>query len=464
MKLVYGKSAYRRDNGNLPELRLVNMFVEQSATGSDGAVLLSRPGFAVYHDLGQGPVRGLWSSPDVFDTAIFTLSGGQFFRNGNYQANLPGDGPLSVASSVSFDKSNRLLVNAGAGVFRYRGYNQPFDPVTIPNDAAVSSLAYLSARFIASLDGSNRLYWSDVGDEMTWNALSFAAAQASPDHVTEIHVVGDLLWVFKPSVVEFWQPTSDANLPFQVVPARTFQRGLYGRGCAALLDNTMFWIGDDRSVYRGAEIPQRVSDFGIEERIRSSAHVSASAFTWQGHAFFAIRLDSGTFLFDAATGQWSEWQSFGLGRFRGSCFINARGNVYMGDDTLGRVWRLDEANYDDFGGTLERLFTGAFELTGGTVAASNVQLLARPGYTPLLAGLGADPVAEMRRSRDAGATWSEWQPAPLGEQGSYRKRTIWRRQGMFDAPGGLMEVRCTDPVPFAVGGLTMNEPLGGRSR
>ena len=75
MRVFYGKGAYRRDNGNLPQLRLVNMFVESSPTEQEGVVLLSRKGLSQRSNWGTGPIRGVFSQPNVFSGDVFALSG-----------------------------------------------------------------------------------------------------------------------------------------------------------------------------------------------------------------------------------------------------------------------------------------------------------------------------------------------------------------------------------------------------
>jgi hypothetical protein len=52
----------------------------------------------------------------------------------------------------------------------------------------------------------------------------------------------------------------------------------------------------------------------------------------------------------------------------------------------------------------------------------------------------------------------------LGAQGAYRQVPEWRALGMFDFPGLLGECRVTDPVPFRVSAIKVNDPAGGRQR
>jgi hypothetical protein len=81
----------------------------------------------------------------------------------------------------------------------------------------------------------------------------------------------------------------------------------------------------------------------------------------------------------------------------------------------------------------------------------------------LLTGQGSDPTVEMRSSRDAGNTWSDYRPA-LGVRANIAPCPTWRRLGQFDFPGALFEFRVTDPVDFRVSAVKANDPLGGRER
>ncbi len=155
--------------------------------------------------------------------------------------------------------------------------------------------------------------------------------------------------------------------------------------------------------------------------------------------------------------------SFGATNWRANCAAVSTTGVVFGDDTDGRIWSFG-AGFADDGSTLERRFTAGIALKGGALSFDNVQVEANVGRTTFLTGDGSSPVIEMRSSRDAGATWSSWRAAEMGSQGNYRTRSIWKRCGLFDAPGALFEFRVTDPVPLRISRVTFNEPLGGRAR
>ena len=122
---------------------------------------------------------------------------------------------------------------------------------------------------------------------------------------------------------------ADADLPFQRSSGRQFSRGCAARDTVVVLDNAVFFLGDDRIVYRAEEAPKRVSTFGIEERLRKCASIgdaSALSFTVDGHAFYLLNIPGeGSFAFDVSSGQWAEWQSYGRKTFRGRCALTKGG-------------------------------------------------------------------------------------------------------------------------------------------
>lgn len=454
--LAYGKGTYRRQAAGVPELRLVNMLVEASATSQDGIVLIGRPGMVQDRTIGDGPIRGLFHQDGTLSDTVFSVSGVDLWGASNL-GGVEGIGPVSFAASAT-----ELIVAAGGKIRRTDGSTAA--NVTFPDDAGVTAVDYMGSYFIALRAGTHRFYWSKLRDATSWDALDYASAESSPDPLLDVVVTGDVMWLLGTTSIEPWQITGDAVLPFSRVEGRTYQRGVLDTGCAAGLDNSLFWIGDDKRVYRSASSPEGLSDPGVEERIARSAEVSAFAYEYEGHKFFAVRLDTETLLFDVATLEWFEPASFGMPNWRARCATMVKGRPLLGDDRSGIVWHMSDEYYSDDGTPIQKLFTAFQPVSDGSYAVDVIHLDADFGSTPVLEGQGSDPVVEIRTSRDGGRTWTEWRQSTLGKQGQYRARAMWRRFGSFDAPGAIFEIRCTDPVRFRISAVRSNEAQGGRSR
>jgi hypothetical protein len=455
--LAYGRGTYRRQAAGLPELRLINMFAEAATTSQDGVVMISRPGLVNAATMGAGPVRGLFYQQGTLGDALFGVSGSQLYGAG-LLGTVTGTGPVSFAASAS-----ELLVSAGASLLRTDGTTSA--DVTFPDAANTIAVAYLGGYFIAIRAGSQRFYWSALRNATSWDALDYASAESSPDPLLDLVVTGDILWLMGAETIEPWSLSGDSILPFNRIEGRGFQRGILATGCAASLGDSLFWIGEDRRVYRsGGAVPEPLSDPGIEERISGSAAISAFAFEYEGHKFFCVRLDNETVAFDIATGEWCEFASFGYANWRPRCAAQYNGVPRFGDAVIGRIWRFDLAAQADDGTALQKLFTAFQPVSDGSYTLDVIHLDADFGSTPILLGQGAAPLVELRSSRDGGRTWSDWRQSELGRQGQYRARAVWRRFGSFDAPGAIFEIRCSDPVRFRISAVRANEAQGGRSR
>lgn len=455
--LAYGVGAYRRENGGLPEFKLVNMFVEKTPAAANGVVLLSRNGLVEADSLGSGPINGLFAKQGVFDANLFAISDLTLYRDGTAIGALTGAEPSSFAASAG-----EVVVTMGETAFSYDG--STLAAVAFPDGANVKAVAgTIGGLFLYVRSGTGRIYWSSILDGRTINGLDYLTAESSPDDARDVYIIQDGAWILGGATVEFWQLTGDADAPLSRVEGRLYKKGVIDTGCAADVDNTLFWWGSDNIIYRGAEVPQRVSDHGIEEKLAGSVERKCFTYKYEGHEFFVVRTDSGSFAYDVSTGQWCEPSSHGRINWRVRNAAVADIGLVFGDDEDGTLWQFDHANWDD-GGTLERRFTAAFPMGGGQVRVDKLCVEANVGQTALLVGQGSDPILEMRASRDGGRTWGNYRSAKLGAQGKYRQRTEKRVWGIFDAPGGMFDLRVTDPVPFRVSRVYVNEPGGGRGR
>lgn len=452
--LAYGYSAYQRDRGNLPELPLINMFVEPTPTTERGIVLQSRPGLSVGAvSMGSGPVIALSKADGVFSGDLFGVSAGGLYRNSTLLGSVGGTGAASMAATEL-----ELLAVAAGAIARYNGttVNTP----SFPDAANVTKILFIAGFFVALRADTQRFYWSAVLDGNTWDGLDFASAENEPDRLRDGIVIDDVLVLLGTETVEFWPKTGDSDIPFAPTQGRIFERGVIATGCVDNFDNTFAWIGENGIVYRAGNVPERISTDGIEERIADSTTYSAFTFFLEGHEFFCVRLDNRTFAFDAQTRQWCEFASYGLANWRAQCAV--AGPVF-GSSNDGATFTFNNV-HTDFGSVLERRFRAGFPLSGGALRADNVRLRVNSGNTPVLSGSYANPAVELRTSRDGAQTFGQWRQVSLGAQGKYRKRVEWRALGMFDEPGGVFEFRCADPVPFRVAGAYINEKSGGRSR
>jgi hypothetical protein len=466
--IPFGKSTYQRDNGNMPRLRLVNMVAEPSPTTNDGIVLLSRLPLAEHATRGTGPVWGIFQQAGTFGGDTFVVSGTQLYREGTLLGSIPGTGPVRFAASNDEVVVVRI---EGGNAYSYNGTN--LAAIALPNgDRPVTgfrSVAFVANLFIfvAVTDGTvpgHYWFWSAIGDARTIDDLDFASAESEADDLLDVVAINDNILLLGQTSGEFWRLTGALNLPFARVSQRGTGRGVIAGCCAEPMDNTVLWVGNDRKVYRMAEVAQRVSNHGIEERIRASTSWRTFQYDFEGHQYFCVRLDTETLTLDLSSNEWPELATYGRTNFAGQCAVTINGTPYFGDDTLGKVWTFGAFGTADAGaGAFERLFMAGVPLQQGGMIVSNLLVDANAGATPLDTGPGADPRLEMAFSRDGGRTYGTWRETKLGAKGEYRRQARYGACGSFGPPGAMFKFRCTENVPLRISAVRVNESLAGRS-
>lgn len=448
-----GLSSYQRARGDLPHMPVINMFAEEAPTEETGVVLQSRPGLVdrvAY--MGPGPVRGLFRKDNVLTGALFGVSGGSLYDE------ITDRGPIVGGGYVSMDGyANILFINAGGPLYTFTGGGLgTLAVVDFPDGANVIKVLVAASRAVAIREGTGTFYWSQ---SLTtgFDGLNFATAEGQPDNLLDALFIDDTLVLFGAETVEFWANTSDENLPFQPIEQRTFEKGIRATGCATIFDSSFVWVGNDNAVYANGQAPTMISNPGLNTQIAASAECSLFTFSIDSIEFLALRLDTETHVYGGKSGLWSEFQSHGQSNWIPQCHTSG----VFGSALNGWTMTWGTA-HTDLGGVLERRFRGGFPINSGGVTVNNITMRTNPGRTPFIDGPYAKPTIEMRLSRDAGMTWGTPKLRSLGTQSQYRKRLRWGPQGMASRPGLFAEWRVTDPVPFRVSEVLINEPGGGR--
>ena len=452
-EIVLFSSTYDREAVGLPVARLQNVYVEATGAGPTKQAFLPRPQLKSAYSVGSGPVRKLYQSDGVFGGDIFAVSGGQFYRNTTLIGSVANDHARIAASP-----SQVVVVCQGVA----RVYNgTTFVALTTFKDGtsalpAFSDVAYSAGRFIYTVDGSDRFYWSDLSDATKIDGLSFATAERAPDVLVGVEVLNEEVFLFGSASVEMWLPSGDPDQPYTPTLMRMFTKGAVTIKTVAHLDNTLFWVGNDLVVYRAADRPVRISTHGIEEKLQQSGNMADAncfVFTLAGHAFYVLHVPNvGTYAYDVSRpdAEWVEWTSYGRAAFRGLSGIRASTKCYLGDDASGAIFTLEETPEEN---PLPKIVPGFIPMKAGVSRCDVIHLKCVMGVgQPMTAA-----TVDLRWSDDAGRSWTPWKTTSLGAEGQYQRRATWRMLGMMRAPGRYLEFRCSDPVQFAIEGANFNE-------
>jgi hypothetical protein len=148
-----------------------------------------------------------------------------------------------------------------------------FTTAVMPNNEGVVWVdtidRYVIAVVAQGYNENGRFYYIMPGQN-TVDPLNFATAERAPDPIYSVMTLGDQFWLFGSSTTEIWYPTGDATAPFERIQGRLFDRGIWGGTAVKIGDqmmvvdrNSVAWLVGDQGV-------QRVSNNGVEQRIRES--------------------------------------------------------------------------------------------------------------------------------------------------------------------------------------------------
>ncbi len=137
------------------------------------------------------------------------------------------------------------------------------------DDIGIVSLTTLASFVIAVQAQSQRFYWLQPGAVIV-DALDFAEAESEPDQIIEVERVGDQFYAVGQSSTEVWYANASADplaSNFLRQQGLAFSQGAL-EGTVVPIRTQLIVVGEDGVVYQIAGGPKRISNNGIEERIR----------------------------------------------------------------------------------------------------------------------------------------------------------------------------------------------------
>lgn len=449
--------------------RLINAYAEVMGEGRDAKMRVRMsPGLTAFSsDADDIACRGAILSGDyayvVFETGVYKIdSAGARTHIGA----ISGTGPVTMA----------LNANGEIGVVNSLGryYLIKDDAISqIPTSdiGLFNSICWIGGYNVLTLpDG--RFFNTGLNDGASINGLDFATAEGTPDGLLGGTALGSELWLFGTKTVEVWAVTgASPGSPFTRQSSSWINKGCLSFASVVQADNTLFWVGDDRIVYRNTNYtPMRISHEGIERAIAAAIESGVAAtsirggtYTIDGHAFYVISCSAFTWTYDIKERRWHERVSRNLNRWKADVFLNAFGKWLVGTVDDGNLYEIDMDSTlegsDLMVTTMRSLPMGAYPDRAKILSAEINFVTGRAAITGTVPQ--TNPFTELRYSDDGGANWSMPRQLELGEQGEYAKRCRARLLGRTGAKHGrVWELTCSDPHIRTLTKMTLRtEPL-----
>lgn len=417
--------------------QLVNCFSEM-ADGDEATefAVMAIPGLRVFATVGTGPLRGA----HMMGGLVYIVSGGSLWsmtKAGlvSLIGPVPGSGPVRMA-----DNGDELAICSSG-----TGYVLSGGSITTPVGMSVSDVAYIDSYIVWTIADSDQVIPSGINDALSYDILDVFTAEGSPDGLKGLISDHRELQLFGDSTIEIFYNAGGEDQIFERQGNAFIERGCFDRDSIVKIDNSVQFLGDDRIVYRlDGYSPMRISTHAIEYSVARCSYARGFTYTQEGHKFYCLNTDVGSFVYDLATGAWHERKSHDMACYRVGAAISAWGMTFLLDGFSSHIYVPDLDLFTENGEPISvEIELPTLEASRQLVAMYAFEVFCETGVG-LNDGQGADPQIMLRYSDDGGRTWSNELWRSLGVIGAYRTRAIWRRLGRFRTR--QIKLAITDPV------------------
>lgn len=458
--------SYQSRSTPLSAQRTSNFYpeVQDDLIVTDKYVLQPFPGCKIFGSSG-GLDRGMIEHQGV----LYKVSGITFYSINSSGAHtayaVPVVGSLPV---VMTGMGDNVLICTGEGI----GYQYNLATVTEITDINLTAptwVAHLNNHAI--YDGGGQIFWvSDSGDATTINGLNFASAESNADNTVRGYVFNQRLYLFGEKTTEPWWNSGVGNPPFDRVEGGIIRVGLAARMAVSSNDTFMYWLGDDRRVYRspgsGFEAVSNIALSSVFESYSTVSDAVGFCFTLQGQNFYHLSFPSedNTWVYSEPVGQWFELSRSGSdGRGLSNSHAYAYGKNYVSDYRNSNVYEWDVDTFDENGLPMIRqrdtgVLNGALlGFPGRELELNRFELILERGIG-LISGQGSDPAVMLQISFDGGRTFGNEQWAKVGKSADFQQKVEWF--GLGRGSDIIFRVKTSDPVRFCIHAANADIEIG----
>lgn len=458
--------AYEARSPDVTSQRCVNLYPTIDKEGGKNELYLQgTPGLVEWCDTGTSArVRNVKKMGNY----LYAVVGDTLYRI-TTAAVATSLGTLNSSTGYVWIEHNgtQVMVVDGTKGYIYNSSTGAFAEIADADFPGAASLTFQDGYFIVNNPSTGQFWISGSYDGTTWDATDYATAEGWPDDVTTVLSDHRELWLFGEDTTEVWYDSGNATFPFERKIDEIIERGIGAAATACQLDNTVFWVDDERKAIRAdGYTPVTVSTRQIEYQWSTYSTIADAvgfAYSQAGHTFYVVTFPTAdkTWVYDAATGFWHERMSsfdYTDGRWRGNCYEYFNGKHLVGDHSNGKIYELDFDTYTEDGHIFKAIRTSQ------PIHSERQRLRHHAVDLDIQSGVGdtttEDPQIMLKWSDNGGRTWSNEHWRSMGKVGEYGQRAVWRRLGQ--SRNRVYQVEITDPVPRVILGAYA-EISGGRA-
>ncbi len=381
------------------------------------------------------------------------------------------NGNTYVANNVQITGGSQLLNNGVFITFINTSGHTLNDAwtVTISIDSAFYApviAAHIDGYGLYPRQGTNRFYISTIDDFSQVDALDYATANTTGDNIVAVKALNGEVWIFSEYVTTLWYNTGNLDFPFG---ERT--NLVINYGCQAPfsiqvgINNIIFLLTQNKE---GDSVVGMIDNYSmklistepINTELRTYERIDdaySSLVERNGHLFYILTFPTAdrTWVYDVSTSMWHEWRSYNptidpqpflydWGIFRGKFHASFDGHNVFGDTRTGKLFRLDEGNFQDYDVSIVAERTCQHISSNGMYERINLLQIDVESGVGLTTGQGETPQLMLQVSRDGGKSWGAEMWRSAGKIGKYKNRALWYRLGT--ARVFTFRLRISDPV------------------
>ena len=445
--------------------RVINAYIEALPKAEGQRPIYFRvPGLSRFQEIeGIGHCRGLLQVGSTLLIAhdqqlhAITRLGGSFIveRLGT----LEGSELITIAANSAYPVPDIVAVT-NTGAFRLF-LSRPPEPLGEPNLPHPNSVALYNGYFLYTT-GDGKIYASNL-DSATVDALSYTQARKRPDGLIRGIAFRDEFFAFGPSSCEVYRDVGAQ--PFPLAYVTMIPRGIAGRFAVAGFEagwaNELIWVGDDNVIYQlEGYAPKRVSTHSVERAIEAlpdKSTLTASVYTFRGHAFWALSSSAWTWEYDLSTGTWHERASYERSRWRASTIARAFDRWIVGDLENSALYEVSESareHNDPIPITIESDISTGFPAKAG-VPRADFWFTTGVGIAPGDDPIQTNPQVSISWSNDGGFSWGNELIRSFGLQAKAEQVVTVRNTGIATRYGRRWRIHSAAPVHFGFMGGDM---------
>ena len=472
----------------------INFYPEVSEGGREQFVLQSFPGLTDYKG-SKTPFFG--AGVDTDDKGMHRMKEVLYRVVGDFLYQVLEDGTTITVGNINFgintilgkcifaDDGVNLFIqfqnSLGQYIVRTFDSSIPINPlinntieVTDPNIIGSESVCFLNNQFIYTKGKFFTV--SDVGNGAVASGLNTAGAESLPDDIVRGYSFRQLLFLFGERSTEIHFNSGVGSPPFERIEGKIFTVGLGAKHSVANNDNFMYWVGDDRKIYRSnGGLNENVSNNSIVHDLESFDKFDDGigfTFSFENQNFYAITFkDAGT--------TWCLNESLGKnGWFKLSSMINFAEDekihgIYTAfsaiecyneilmplaisstvSNNTSRLMFLDIngfMNYDQNilrERTMSTISSDILGVKGERMQMSKFKLILEKGVG-LISGQGVDPKIMIEASYDSGKTFGAGTWMKIGRMGENTVQAEWHSMKSFHDL--TIRITTSDPVFYSI--------------